>query len=105
MEYQPAIPSAELSVHLFPLHLKGVCEMLTSEGHGTADGTCAIEVIEPTFGFSDQASGYEIVRAAWAVITSCVGDNKREGGIAEKIGTLYSSIPPMIAMFQPSVAI
>ncbi|KAI4139994.1 MAG: hypothetical protein L6R39_006009 [Caloplaca ligustica] len=45
------------------------------------------------------------VLSSWAVITSCVGDNKREGGIAEKIGTLYSSIPPMIAMFQPSVAI
>lgn len=53
-----------------------------------ADGTCAIEITEPTQGIGDMSSGFEIARAAWAVVTSCVGDFKHEGGIAENLGKL-----------------
>ncbi|KAI4281454.1 MAG: hypothetical protein L6R35_005650, partial [Caloplaca aegaea] len=51
----------------------------------TADGTCAIEITEPAVGFMDISSGFELARAAWAVIMSCVYTYKQEGGRADGI--------------------
>lgn len=41
----------------------------------------------------DTSSGFEMARAAWAIISSCVHDFKHEGGRADGLGTSVYSPP------------
>ncbi|KAI4266502.1 MAG: hypothetical protein L6R38_008701 [Xanthoria sp. 2 TBL-2021] len=68
----------------------------------SADGLCVIEIGTPAFGVSDQATGFEIAHAAWAIINTCVADYKHEGGRSDGVG-LLKRLTVHVASYDPHV--
>ncbi|KAL8733767.1 MAG: hypothetical protein Q9166_001961 [cf. Caloplaca sp. 2 TL-2023] len=71
-----------------------------------ADGLCVIEIDVPAFGVSDESSGFEISRAAWATINTCVADYKHGGrvdelGLLKRLSVHVSSYDPHVRCAPP----